>query len=239
VSFSDFDLDDGTGRYFIQFMGDDQSGFEFTFYDFNSFSSTITATGQSPEPLFFQATSAASSATFELDYISRLKNIELNSWLRHSPTQRSGFGIRHINLDETFNVRSSANNGLFSRTDNDLWGLNRMWERRRLWPNRVSFIGGIDAGLYLNRIDIDVNTQNIDDSSEGSNLAGSLGFNLGLEYQAARHVSFRFGYEGFGLFGVGLASTQSLEMNIFDGLQDPELNSIYFGGFHVGATATF
>ena len=114
-----------------------------------------------------------------------------------------------------------------------------MWERRRPLMNRLTVIGGADVGLYLNRVKIDVDTLNVDDSSEGKNLASTLGFNLGLEYQAANHVTLRFGYEGLGLLGVGLASTQSLDQDILNGLNDPEIGSIYFGGFHFGAIATF
>ncbi|QEG22864.1 hypothetical protein [Mariniblastus fucicola] len=240
-SFGDFDFSDGDARYFVQFMGDDMSGFEFTFFDFNSFASTIEASGENVVPFFFQGNPVDTSTDYDLVYTSRLKNIELNSWLRHNAVQRSGYGLRHINLDESFNVLNGGNitNGLFSRTDNDLWGLTRMWERRRSLLNRVTLIGGVDAGLYLNRVKIDVDTLNIDDSSEEKNLAGSLGFNLGLEYQVAEQVTLKFGYEGLGLFGVGLASTQSLEQDVFNGLGEPELGSVYFGGFHIGAMATF
>ncbi len=240
-SFSDFDFTEGDARYFVQFMGDDLSGFELTFYDFDTLSSTIEARGQSVVPFFFQANPANVANNYDLVYRSRLKNIEINSWLRHNEYQRSGYGVRHINLDESFNVLTNGNlqSGLFSRTDNDLWGLTRMWERRRPLMNRLTAIGGANAGLYLNRAKIDVDTLNVDDSSEGKNLAATLGFNLGLEYQAANHVTLRFGYEGLGLLGVALASTQSLEQNVLNGLDDPEIGSIYFGGFHFGAIATF
>ena len=240
-SFGEFDFSEGTPRYFIQFMGDDLSGFEFTFFDFNTFSSSIEATGNNIVPFFFQTTPATAAARFDFNYTSRLKNIELNSWLRHNEFQRSGYGIRHINLDENFNVvdGGNANSGLFSRTDNELWGVTRMWERRRTVLNRVSLIGGLDAGLYLNRAKIDVDSLNVDDASDEQNLAGSIGFNLGIQYQAADHVTFRFGYEGLALFGVALASVQSLEQDILNGLDDPVLDSIYFGGFHIGAIATF
>ncbi len=236
-SFSDFQFTDGTARYFIQFMGDDDSGFEFTFFDFNSFSGSLDATGPNVVPFFFQAVPATSSASFDLNYSSRLKNIEFNSWVRHNPLQRSGYGIRHINLDESFEVIGGGS--LSSRTDNDLWGLTKMWERRRPLFGGITLTGGLDAGLYINDVQIDVDTLNVDDSSEQRNVAGTLGFNLGLQYQAASNVSFRCGYEGLGIFGVGLASTQSLEQNLLSGLDDAELGSIYFGGFYIGALATF
>ena len=239
VAFNDFDFSEGTARFFIQFMGDDQSGLELTFYDFNSFSSTIEADGDNVMPLFFQALPATPSASFDLNYSSRLKNIELNYWIRQNQLQRSGWGLRYINLDESFNVVGGFNNTLFSRTDNDFWGAHRMWERRRPIINRVTLTGGADAGLYLNRAVIDVDTLNIDDSSDANNIAGTLGFNLGVEYLAADHVTLRFGYEGLGIFGAALGSTQSLEQNIFDGLDDPELGSVYFGGFYFGAIAAF
>jgi hypothetical protein len=240
-AFSDFDFTEGDARYFVQFMGDDLSGFELTFYDFDTLSSTIEATGEDVVPFFFQANPATITNNYDFVYRSRLKNVEVNSWLRHNEFQRSGYGVRHINLDETFDVltNGSLRSGLFSRTDNDLWGLTRMWERRRPLMNRLTVIGGADVGLYLNRVKIDVDTLNVDDSSEGKNLASTLGFNLGLEYQAANHVTLRFGYEGLGLLGVGLASTQSLDQDILNGLNDPEIGSIYFGGFHFGAIATF
>ncbi len=240
-AFSDFEFSEGTARYFIQYMSDDQSGFEFTFFDFNSFSSSIEASGENVVPFFFQGNPADNATDYDLNYTSRLKNIELNSWFRHSPTKRTGYGIRHINLDETFDVLSGGNiaSGLFSRTDNDLWGLTRMWERRRPLYNRMTLIGGVDAGLYLNRVKVNVDTLNVDDSSEAKNLAGSLGFNVGLEYQVADNVTLRLGYEGLGLFGVGLASTQSLSQDVINGLDDPELSSLYFGGFNIGAIATF
>ena len=240
ISFSDFDLTDGTARYFIQFMGDDLTGYEFTFFDFNTFSSTINASGSNFQPLFFNGLPAGGGDEFALNYNSRLKNVELNRWLRHNQVQRSGYGIRHINLDENFDVIASrGSEGLFSRVDNNLLGLTRMWERRRFWAGRLEMVGGIDAGLYINRAQIDVDTLNVDDASEDRNLAGTLGFNLGVEYQVAEQVTLRFGYEGLGIFGVALASTQSLEQELVNGLGDPELGSIFFGGFHFGATATF
>ena len=237
VSFSDFDFSDGTARYFIQFMGDDQSGFEFTFFDFNSFSPSIISAGQNVVPSFFGGRPDASTSSATLNYSSRLKNVELNSWIRQNPIQRSGWGIRHINLDENLNVLVGG--GLFSRTDNDLYGFTRMWERRRPLLNRLVLTGGLDAGLYLNSVTIDVDTENVDDSSEADNIAGTLGFNIGAEYLVAEHVTLRCGYEGLGIFGVGLASTQSIEQNLFNGLDDPELGSVYFGGFYIGAIAAF
>ena len=237
VSFSDFDFTDGTARYFIQFMGDDQSGFEFTFFDFNSFSSSIVSTGQNVVPSFFRGQPATATSSATLNYSSRLKNVEINSWIRQNPIQRSGWGIRHINLDESFDV--IVGGGLFSRTDNDLYGVTRMWERRRPLLNRFVLVGGLDAGLYLNSVTIDVDTDNVDDSSEADNIAGTLGFNLGAEYLVAEHVTLRCGYEGLGIFGVGLASTQSLEQELVNGLDDPELGSVYFGGFYIGAIAAF
>ena len=238
-SFGDFDFTESTPRFFIQFMGDDLTGFEFTFFDFDTFESTITATGDSNvAALFFNAFPATDSSNRQLSYNSRLKNIEFNSWFRKNQIQRSGWGIRYINLDENFDV-TTGSNGLFSRVDNNIWGANRMWERRRPLANRLEFIGGLDLGLYLNNAQIDVDTLNIDDSIQERNLAGSLGFNLGLDYHVADHVTFRFGYEGLALFGVALASTQSLEQELFNGLEDPVLGSLYFGGFHFGATASF
>ena len=240
-SFSDFDLTDSTPRFFVQFMGDDLTGYELSFFDFNTFESTIAATGSNVTPMFFGGQPSNLGPEFDLNYNSRLKNIELNSWVRHNDIQRSGYGIRYINLDENFDVirGNNVNTGLFSRTDNNMWGLNRMWERRRPLLKRLDFTGGLDLGLYINDAQIDVDTLNIDDSSDANNLAGSLGFNFGLEYLVADHVTFRFGYEGLALFGVALASTQSLEQRVVDGLDDPELSSLFFGGFHFGAIASF
>ena len=211
------------------------------FFDFDSFESTINATGTNVTPMFFNGVPATLSSEFDLIYSSRLKNIEFNSWVRHNEIQRSGYGIRYINLDEKFDVVRgfSANTGLFSRTDNDLWGLTRMWERRRSLLKRVDFTGGLDLGLYINDATLDVDTLNLDDSSDANNLAGSLGFNFGLEYLVADHVTLRFGYEGLALFGVALASDQSLEQELVNGLDDPELNSLFFGGFNFGAIASF
>ena len=137
-SFADFDLKDGTPRFFIQYMGDDLSGIEFTFYDFNGFEGSILAQGSSVIPQFFGSSPALVGDSYELNYSSRLKNIELNWWIRNSPCLRTGWGLRHINLDENFNViTSGTGTGLLSRTNNDLYGAHRMWERRRPVANRM------------------------------------------------------------------------------------------------------
>ena len=238
ITFNDFDFSEGDVRYFIQFMGDDQSGFEFTFFDIDSFSSNLVASGEDL-PVFFQGTPATPAATYALNYTSRLKNLELNLWVRQNEFQRSAWGLRYINLDENFDIITGGTNGLFSRADNDLWGFSRMWERRRPVLGRMSLVGGLDVGGYINNVELDVDTLNIDDSSQADNIAATLGFNIGGEYRVADHVTLRVGYEGLGIFGVGLASTQSLEQDIFDGLDDPELSSIYFGGFYIGAIAAF
>lgn len=238
-SFSDFDLTKGDARYIIQYMGDDDTGYELTFFDFNSFASTIDADGQNVRPFFFQALPATIGNSFDLVYESRLKSVEINSWVRQSATKRTAFGVRHLNLDEVYNTQTSPTSGLFSRTDNDLWGLTKSWERRRPILNRLNLVGGLNVGLYLNRANIDVDTLNVDDNSSAKNLAGNLGFNVGIRYRVSNNVSFRFGYEGLALFGVALASTQSLNQQILNGLEDPELGSIYFGGLNIGAVASF
>jgi hypothetical protein len=238
-SFNDFDFSEGTARYFVQYMGDDETGFEFTFYDFNTFAGSILAEGVSVTPLFFLASPFPIGNTYTLQYTSRLKNAELNWWVRLNESKRRGWGLRYINLDEHYNVITGGNDGLFSRTNNDLWGVHRMWERRRQIANRLDLVGGIDLGVYLNRTEIDVDTLNVDDNSEGKGLAGSFGFNFGVRYQAANHVTLRFGYEGLALMGVALASTNSLEQPVLNGLDDPELGGLFFGGFNIGAIASF
>ena len=240
-SFNDFEFTEGTPRYFVQYMGDDLTGFEFTFYDFNTFAGSLLADGTSVIPLFFQASPAQIGNTFTLDYTSRLKNAEFNWWVRLNEGKRRGWGLRHINLDENYNVITGAggNDGLFSRTNNEMWGVHRMWERRRPFANRLDLVGGIDLGVYLNRTQIDVDTRNVDDSSEGKNLAGTFGFNFGVQYLVANHVTLRFGYEGVALMGVSLASTNSLEQPVLNGLDDPELGGLFIGGFNIGAIAAF
>ena len=238
--FSDFDLTASDVRFFVQFMGDDDSGFELTFFDIDVFSSSINATGDNVAPVFFGLPVDGGAST-DLNYTSRFKSIEINSWVRDSPTHRSGYGFRYYNLDESFNVLpgGSTARGLLSRTENDIWGLTRMWERRRPVFGALTLIGGVDAGLYLNRVNLDVDTPDVDDHSAANNLAGSLGFNISLEYKMARHVNLRLGYEGLGIFGVGTASSQSIDQEILNGLDDPELSSVFFGALFLGAVATF
>jgi len=130
-SFADFDFgSEETIRYTIQFMDDFGSGIELTFFDFNEFDTTLVADGPNVVPTFFGGIPSNPVASYDNNYQSRLTNVELNFWQRRSELIRTGIGLRHVNLDENFDVTESNSGGLnlgfFSRTENEMWGAQVM-----------------------------------------------------------------------------------------------------------------
>ncbi len=255
-TFSNADINvdpESTPRFRIGVASEYGTGYEFVTYDFDEFSGNLALTGEGIDPTFFGGTFAEPADSYAATYQSRIKSFELNVWSRRSEHLRVGYGLRHFSVEEKYDITVGADStstdpaaggtndvsGFFSKTDNNLFGGQVMVELYRRIAPGMYLEGGVKGLLLNNRVDIDANTANIDDSGEDSFLTGGVNFTGGVNYRVFRGFNLRAGYEGVFLGSVAAATSQSENNSLSVEPLSPFGESIYFGGGYLGCTLTF
>jgi len=239
-NFSDFDFGtEADVRLNFQFMDDTGTGFELSFFDIGGFDAELASDSSDAVPTFFGGV-PVNGGVFDANYRSEFRTIEVNAWAHQDVETRVGLGFRYFGLDEDLDILlSGSSNGFFSETDNDLWGFQILYDRKKTFNQFFGFDYGLKGGFLINRAEMFAEAANIEGGTENSNIGGFLNFFFGLNYRAAENIRFRIGYEGIGVFGVALAPDQSAQQDIFAGLVDPVRGSIYVGGLYIGGNVAF
>ena len=256
---ADFDFDiESTARYRLGIASEFGTGYEFVYYDFQSFTGSLALTGEGITPFFFGIIPAEPVESYTANYDSRIKNFELNVWARRSERVRVGYGLRYFSIEEDYDVlfddgsgssgstttptnTNAGSEGFFSSTDNDLFGGQIMLELYHPMTTTVSFNGGAKGMLLNNDAEIDVDTANLDSNGEDSFTTGGVNFWGGVTYRPIRGLSLQAGYEGVFIGSVATAASQSDNSNSigYSESVSPFGEGLYFGGGYAGCTLTF
>lgn len=241
----DIDIE-STARYRIGFASEYGTGYEFVAYDFNQFSGSLALSGERLVPVFFDGIPTEPVDEYNASYESRVKNFELNVWARRSENLRVGYGLRQLTVEDKYDIQFGASGGtttggggFFSKTDNNLFGGQLMLELYRQIGPALNLEGGVKGMLLNNRMDLDLNTGNRDQSGEDSLITGGVNFRGGISYRAFRGVSLSAGYEGVFIGSVASGTAQSAMNDDFFEDISPFGEGLYFGGGYAGCTITF
>ena len=256
---ADFDLDvESTARYRLGVASEFGTGYEFVYYDFDSFTGSLSLTGEGITPFFFGIIPADPVESYTANYDSRIKNFELNVWARRSQRVRVGYGLRYFSIEEDYDVifnddgnsggttttttaTTGGEDGFFSSTDNDLFGGQIMVELFQPMTTTVSLNGGAKGMLLNNDAEVDVDTANLDSNGDDSFVTGGVNFWGGVTYRPMRGLSLQAGYEGVFIGSVATATSQSDNSNQIGYSESvtPFGEGLYFGGGYAGCTLTF
>ena len=245
---ADFDFDiESTARYRLGVASEYGTGYEFVYYDFNSFSDSLALAGEGIVPVFFGGVFAEPADAYNATFEARIKNFELNVWSRRSQRVRVGYGLRYFSIEEDYDITVDADGattggagGFFSSTDNDLFGGQIMLELYQPVTSSLSIVGGAKGMLLNNDAEIDVDTANVDANGDDSFTTGGVNFWGGVVYRPLRGVSMQAGYEGVFIGSVASGAAQSeLNTRIVDEGVSPVGEELYFGGGYAGCTVTF
>jgi len=206
--------------------------------------SQVFAPGQSFQDVF-GGLSNTDLDQFDMQYASRLYNVELN--LRHDINERWTVfaGYRFVELDEAFSASGRTVVGedppadqFHTRTSNQLHGFQIGLQGTVLELRRFQLQAGGSAGLYGNHVTQTIrgftNENAITPPSTRSDEAAFLGdLNVTGVYRLSSHVSLRAGVQLLYLTGVALGPDQAQSNNIVTGQYaiDNESFAFYYGGF--------
>ncbi len=235
------DLDsasDDTSRYKLQYQSQSGYRFEFIYFDLDDVNHSETV-GNSV-PVFFGESPAMPSSAYDLNYDSSLTNFEFNAWRRISQNFRYGFGLRHVALDEAFNVLTSGTpNGYFSDTQNELWGGQFVAEYARPICRGIDLEIGSRVGLFKNEADINFVTPTRDVAYEDSESAAVVDLNLGLSVKFSCRFRLRGGYQVMYMDGVALAPNQSTGYSPAATIAPGNFSEATYDGGYFGAAFSF
>jgi hypothetical protein len=178
------------------------------------------------------------------DMLSDLDTGELNARRRLSPNLALLAGVRYLELSENLNFfRNSVTTGYRSQTDNRLFGGQLGAEGVvPLWGYGRLFATG-KYGIYNNSYEVAAVA-----SSGGSPIriavrddmaAYVTEVNAGWEVQTVPCMTLRFGYQGFWLQNMALATDQLNQFSIFTADGSVRKGFAAFHGGFVGLAFTF
>jgi hypothetical protein len=190
--------------------------------------------------IFFGGSFATAPTSITAEYGSDLDSLELTvrarQWRRLAPI----VGFRFLQVEEEFNLLSdvSTRTGLFSTTDNELYGVQFGFQGLLYEWSRARLETTIKAGTYYNDIDIDANVSvgtaatNFTHGTNWSAFSGDA--RVTYVYQIGPRATFRVGYQVLWLEGIALAVNQNTDRGFAPQIQTVDISDALYQGGEIG-----
>lgn len=227
-------------RFNINWFNEQGSSTELSAFQTEKFGEPYTVTSDSPITYVFHFTVPANPRnSYDLDYSSRFRGIELN----HKKPIGSRFtgiaGLRYVELSESFNINSDQGANT-SKIDNEMYGVQLGGDLRMFNLGLIEFGATVKGGVYLNHAHIAAATVRAS-SSEAARFVDNedeLAFvgetMIGAFVPMGPKANLRIGYQMFYLDGVGLAPNQSDDYFLFVQSGSMDDQDVWFHGGYVG-----
>lgn len=226
------------GRFALNYQSLGGTGYEVSYFRLDDFSESQTIANVIP--VLFGGIPASRGASYDFAYSADLRNIEFNAWRRASTRFRYGWGVRKIDLDETFNsTATGTTSGVFSETANSMLGGQFMVSLERPVYKAVGLETGLRFGVLNNDVDVHFDSNNRDISYSDSNVSTVVDFNVGVSARLTQSMTARAGYQSIALNNVASAPNQSTGYNFADTSADVDLSDVIFDGLYFGVGLRF
>ena len=219
---------------------DNGTATELSFFQMQKFGEPFNVSSNQPITFVFHFTVPANPAnSYDLDYSSRFRGVELNHKREFGSRFTGIAGIRYVQLSESFNINSDG--GSFtSKIDNELYGLQLGGDLELFHIGRVEFAATVKGGAYLNHGHI--TASNVRSSSgqfaryvdNEDDLAVVGETMIGAFIPMGPKANLRIGYQMFYLDGIGLAPDQSATYSLFAQRGTMDSTDVWYHGGYAG-----
>ncbi|MCA9215356.1 MAG: hypothetical protein KDB27_19960 [Planctomycetales bacterium] len=219
---------------------EDGTATELSFFQMEKFGDPYTVTSSQPITYVYYFTVPANPATsYDLDYSSRFRGIELNRKREFGSRFTGIAGIRYVQLSESFNINSSGG-ASSSKIDNELYGLQLGGDLKLFNLGRVQFGATVKGGSYLNHAHVSASVVRassgqfarfVDNEDEIAFVGETM---IGAFFPVGPKGNIRIGYQMYYLDGIGLSPDQSNTYSLFAQSGSIDTRDVWFHGGYVG-----
>jgi hypothetical protein len=218
----------------------DGSSTELSAFQMEKFGEPYTVQSDSPITYVFHFTVPANPQnSYDLDYSSRFRGIELNHKKPLGSRLTGIAGLRYVELSESFNINSGQGANT-SKIDNEMYGVQLGGEFKMFNLGLIEFGATVKGGVYLNHAHVAAATVRassnqaarfVDNEDELAFVGETL---IGAFIPMGPQANLRIGYQMFYLDGVGLAPNQSDNYFLFAQAGAMDDQDVWFHGGYVG-----